>query len=1080
MGITPSTGALTDALPLELPQGRKGIQPALNLLYNSSGALGPAGLGWLSDIGHIEPYTADGVPQSTPFPEVLVTIAGAGTECVGVGAGEYRALNEAAYKDVRQVGASWEVYDANGVLYRFGSSVATQIAGAYWALDTVQDPNGNTITISYTLDSAHNYLYPSTIQYTGNMTTGEPGTSVVTLGYQGRTDTRISERDGFRQEMVQRLSTVTVTAEGQAVRTYTLNYAESDTTGRSLLQSAVLTGADGATSVTPRTYQYTQDTLGWDSTVATEPCRRRSTTARAKTSARASSTSMATTWPTSSTTRATCTWAGEGDFTSSSTWTASLKAVLAITGHGFANSDGSDTGTRLLDVNGDLRPDVVYAPSSGTASVFLNTGTGWAQDSSFSTSLQNMSQTFMAPTADVNPLCFPPADAGPDASPPDAGIDCNTTTSYTLPFALVRSNGDSPGVLFGDANGDGLVDILWSVDTDQALFSVIGTNGQPLHDVPAQIRAVYLNTGDGWTQNSPLSLGLPATAFTEDSHLRGFDAYDVNGDGLVDLVQTLSGSPQEVYLGNGSAWVVDTEYTASLQNLQLVSISNDTNQGLVELDYNSDGLIDLVQARTNLAAAAYRNTGSGWVLDNPVSSNLQSHSYAPVDANGNPQGFTFADINGDSKPDLIQALSGTGSTIELALGVAPDLLSGSTSLLGEVTSVVWGRSDQFDNASGGVQDLPLVLPVATQLARYDGRANTLSTTATYSGGAYVERQFRSFAQSAQTDSVGNVATYVQSQADHVFGQTLTASLSDSTGVRQQTVNTFQVVPITGSSTASQIQLTAVDTYQYDGAASTHIRVRMAYDAYLQLTEVDKDGDVTNPNDNGRTVYQHADNLRIGLVSPLSQITAYDSNNHVVGQGVILYDGLPQGQVAEGNPTSTTDTLLPGGELLTKTVTYDVYGNPTTVVDAAGDSSSYSYDTTSHTYRVTATDPLGRTLTSVYDPRFGIEVESVDLNGNATTRNLDVFGRVTEEILPGDQSSTYGTTSLAFSALGNASAQNVTIASTTQTGTANVYRNTVYFDGFAQVSPRQRRTRRADDHRESFVRPVRERLCDDPA
>jgi hypothetical protein len=255
-----ATGSLTEALALEVPQGRKGIQPKLNLLYNSNGGLSPAGLGWLLDVGHIEPDSTDGIPQSAPFDSVLVDIAGASARFVNIGGNEYRARDEAAYRDLRQVGSHWEVRDPDGNVFLFGSQVSNQVAGSYWALDAVQDPNGNVMTIQYKNDGS-GALYPIQIAYTGNVQTGETGTNTIELQYDSRPDVRISQRDGFRQETALRVASVVASAQGQPALTYQFGYEESLTTHRSLLTSVTLVGTDGTTSIGARTYAYTASEL---------------------------------------------------------------------------------------------------------------------------------------------------------------------------------------------------------------------------------------------------------------------------------------------------------------------------------------------------------------------------------------------------------------------------------------------------------------------------------------------------------------------------------------------------------------------------------------------------------------------------------------------------------------------------------------------------------------------------------------------------------------------------------------------------------------------------------------------------
>ncbi|MBI4849135.1 MAG: hypothetical protein HY808_11270 [Nitrospirae bacterium] len=59
-----NSGAAVTSIPIEVPPGRKGIQPNIALNYNSSGRNGWLGVGWSLDMGAIQRNTKWGVNYS--------------------------------------------------------------------------------------------------------------------------------------------------------------------------------------------------------------------------------------------------------------------------------------------------------------------------------------------------------------------------------------------------------------------------------------------------------------------------------------------------------------------------------------------------------------------------------------------------------------------------------------------------------------------------------------------------------------------------------------------------------------------------------------------------------------------------------------------------------------------------------------------------------------------------------------------------------------------------------------------------------------------------------------------------------
>lgn len=165
------TGTMSYTIPLEVPSGRKGVDPGLALIYRSSNGNGWLGVGWELEMGTIERSTRNGVDYNG-YEFVLRGSAGA-SELVKISDTEYRCKIEGNFIRFVKQSDYWEATDKKGIRYRFGyyNSTRQYIDSASvfkWCLDRIEDQNGNYISISYSKDAGQIYL--DEIDYTGNDT----------------------------------------------------------------------------------------------------------------------------------------------------------------------------------------------------------------------------------------------------------------------------------------------------------------------------------------------------------------------------------------------------------------------------------------------------------------------------------------------------------------------------------------------------------------------------------------------------------------------------------------------------------------------------------------------------------------------------------------------------------------------------------------------------------------------------------------------------------------------------------------------------------------------------------------------
>ena len=1039
--ISPLTGAVSESISLQVPPGRKEIQPPLVLQYTSLGQLGVAGAGWALETGRIVRSTKNGVPKFATDDEFTFSMGAMSLDLISVGNGDYRAKNEQRFQAFHFDGTRWTMTLSNGMLYRFGSTADSSTGSVVWMLDSVQDPHGNTITYSY--QRVGDILYPTQIQYTGFAPTGDLGRNKVTLEYEDRPDPRVSYIFARAQTSSIRLHQVSMFAGPQLVRRYQVQYGTSSTSGMSLLQQVVLVGNDDSTQVTARNYSYRQRQPGWRTTPLGPSIPRSffdsNGTELGVQVADIDGDGFVDLLDNSGNVLL---GNGSGGFNPQAAWTQSFQAI----GVSFVDGSGIDQGVRLVDVNGDNRPDVFIARPDGRHDIYLNNGTAWVRDAGYSASAASVVESVLVPRGDLDGGCS--ADGGDGGS-------CNTTVPFSVPLAFVQKDNDAGGVSLADVNGDGLVDIVWSFQTDKTLIDLV-TDAGTVHKVPVNVRAVYLNTGSGFARSEAYSESLAQSAlqpFFSDTNPNGYDVLDVNGDGLSDIVRTMSSEARVVFINTGTGWQEDDGWSAALAATDIDSLdANRNNLGLLPTDVNGDGLLDYIRADQSLQEV-FVNTGLGWRKDDTLSANIAAIGLRVATSNGQLTGVVLGDIDGDGLPDILQSRDGTANQMILANGPTGDLLEHVTTGRGETTDLAYLPSTAFQShAPAEFKGLPLTLTLGSALTRGDGRANSFTVGYVYAGGALVDGTFGGFATTTTTDPVGTKQIWSFILGGAASGSVASTQTQDSTGqLRHVSSFTYATVGVPNTG-VTQIQTVQSDEQTFDpGASPTHTQIQMSYDAFLNTTKIKKLGDLDVVGDEGTTVIDYAQNLTVGIVDMPTRSQVFDAQGRLASDVITIYDGLPLGQVKKGDPTALSDSVLPGvGPFITRFMAYDAFGNVVKTTDANGRTSTYTLDAATNTFRTNVRDPKGRTAQSSLDPRYGTPLSNTDMNGQVTTYAYDAFGRIVRETDPGDELSPFGTKTYVYSALGDATGQFVRVSQTETPGQPGTFDVDSFFDGFGQV------------------------------
>ena len=246
------TGSYSHSIPIIVSPGRKGMQPALGLVYHSSGGLSWVGMGFSLNPGYIVRSTRLGPPTYIDTQDSFYFITDAGTtELVHLIDNLYQAKIESSFaKFYKETDDSWTVIGKDGSTLKFGQtadSKETSILGTFsWYLTKVVDTNGNYMVYTYTKDQGK--VYPTRIDYAGNDGMSILPTNSVEFILEPKDDVSSSYISGSRIITAKRLREIDVKVNSALVWRYVLEYSSSLDTNRSLLKSVTQYGSDNKNS----------------------------------------------------------------------------------------------------------------------------------------------------------------------------------------------------------------------------------------------------------------------------------------------------------------------------------------------------------------------------------------------------------------------------------------------------------------------------------------------------------------------------------------------------------------------------------------------------------------------------------------------------------------------------------------------------------------------------------------------------------------------------------------------------------------------------------------------------------------
>ncbi|MEJ0001950.1 MAG: immunoglobulin-like domain-containing protein [bacterium] len=1052
--IDNTTGSLIYKYPIQVSPGRNDMTPDVNLVYNSANSTNDSviGSGWSIDIPYIERVNKIGTNALYSSNYYSSSLSG---ELTALNSTDYVAkVEKGDFLRYTKLTNGWLVVDKNGTKYTFGANAqarqdnsadTTQVFK--WMLEEIRDTNDNYISYTYYKDAGQ--IYPSQIIYTGHASTA--GVLEVNFDRTSRANAVPNYSTGFLVQSNYRITEIRTEINNVWVRKYTLAYTTGDNGAGSLLNTITESGQDDSSTITTlpavdfdyqsavRNWTYTPSwnhiPLPFGSGTGDSGARMADINGDGLLDVLCHNSSSSSNYCSDSNPKVFLN-NGDGTWTNvSSTWLFPLEGGTGTNRESFlTTSGGNDKGLRAIDINGDGLTDLIKAYGN-TSYVYLNNGSGWTYNSTWSTNWGSM-------------------------------VD--------IPF-ISSSNVDS-GLRIADINGDGLLDVL----CHNTSINGICDKTSPF---------IALNNGDGtWTNVSSTWLfpleggaGTDREGFlnTSGGNDRGLRATDVNGDGLADLTK---GNASYVYLNNGSGWT----YTPSWNHIPLPFGNPTSDAGTRIADINGDNLYDLI-CHTNMTTGTcsklnpriFTNDGDGtwtevdgtWLF--PLEGGAGSNREYFISSSGADSGLRSMDINGDGLPDLAEGNSGNVYLNDTT--IQSDLLKKITYAQGGNTTVTYKATPLFRNGSNLLNpSLPMILDVVSQITIDDGAGTSENYTYEYEGGLYyyntvLDRKFAGFNSIKVTDAAGNIKkTY------YYQGNSTNTTLGEYNDHVAKIGMPYRIEEYDNSSNLYRLTVDKVDRYNigtdhdfvkiirrtelnYDGN-SGHKDVSTEYgydDANGNVLTKTEWGEVTGSadgsfadtgSDKRITTYTYATNGTTKVNVPYGEVVT-DASSAKVKENRYYYDGLALGSVSTGNQTKVEQWKTSTTYINTQRA-YNSYGLPISDTDARGKVTTYTTYDTYNLYPITVTDPLSHTMQYLYDYSLGKPKQTTDQNGFIYQTTYDGLDRPTIVKIPDFTSPYSAVTKTAYVYTDTAGAvkvqrTNYLDASTT----ADVYQ---YFDGLGRL------------------------------
>ncbi|WP_258105779.1 FG-GAP-like repeat-containing protein [Marinoscillum sp. MHG1-6] len=272
--------------------------------------------------------------------------------------------------------------------------------------------------------------------------------------------------------------------------------------------------------------------------------------------------------------------------------------------------------------------------------------------------------------------------------PNESSMTLGTPISFTIPNRADATNRSASRLRVADLDMDGRKDLIIASEEDPYLFIYLNTssvgsisvNATPYSlNLPDMDRATLIEVGelngDGIPDlavasnvsgqvnlvknlSSPGFLNFATPVLAGNSAARTvMKMGDLDLDGLMDIAFTSNSANRVAVMRNTTS-----SRTATISMASEVSLTNLTQAYGLDLgDLNGDGLVDIAATSLNNGIHLYQNTTSGSTLSFAAAEAITLDNIPALTTQNAARHIKIADVNTDSKPDLVFAFNSRDS-----------------------------------------------------------------------------------------------------------------------------------------------------------------------------------------------------------------------------------------------------------------------------------------------------------------------------------------------------------------------------------------------------------------------------------
>jgi len=976
VGSTPGTllasGSAGYQIPIDVPTGTNGLQPAITLSYISNFSDGLLGTGWstggLSAIARVNrTLYHDGI--SDPVRGTISDryaldgnrmIVTGGT--YGASGSEYRTEIETFSKIIAYgttgTGPEWfRVYTKSGLILEFGNDEGSRIRNnegsiLSWRINKISDRYNNYIVFNYIVSDDERPI--GSILYTGNSSASQAPFASIQFNYKFRSDVNSYFYGGkeFIRDIL--LDNIEVKYNGQSFKKYNLTYTLDSHS--QLIKVTEYSSQDAA--LNPVVFTWSSQTNQFSETTHyTNSDNERYYHGDFNGDGRVDFITVPV----------------KSSYTSNDKW----KLYLANSSGNMVYATQGDLNTYFEtfmkgDFNGDglsdlmmqeKHPETLY-PDRKYYFFYASTGSGLTRSTTYYNCPEGNNLDIVDYDGDGKlELLYHNSSNG--------WLLYTYSGSYII-GSYITSFGEYYLIDTGlhnrllDFNGDGCTDLLILFNDGYKIYEFKGTNKV----------LVETFSGSDIRHNDFILFG------------------DYNGDGNTDIIKT-----SDVYPYGWSLLSLTSSGFAinELSCFDNINIFNGNNR-VYARDLNADGRSDVIFVGKGQNTSNPNNRIT-ICLSNGSDFSIQEYTSSVNFLNG-PETYHIEDYKGDGRSQFFYKYYSISKLFSFATGTPSHLVNNVIDGFGSKTSIQYlpmSDANVYTRGTGAVfpvSDFSTASQLVSQVISDNGIGGTNTTTYSYEG-AKIHRMgkgFLGFARTTITDNASGIITETQTgyNGTYFYPQVNTIIKKLSTGTVEQTSNTWteKVLDIT----AKRIYPYTQSTTQSNSLTGHSITVTVsAVDDYGNTGQIVKDygNGVTETTINNYSGWINTSDWLIGRIGSSTVTFAKSGESSVVKTVRYTYDAnslIKPGYFYyyEGSSLEYNDNY-----------DYDGLGNVTDVHTAGASIGSsqvgYSY-TPNGDKLLTKTDRLGHVYTYSYD-NYGRPQSEVDYLNNTLSYQYDASDRV---------------------------------------------------------------------------------------